>query len=95
MYPRIFIVFATALLILLETTFLPCTYVNTAMPFRPDAGYHTISNINTEMTLDARALAYEVGATLLIGALAFTVVQFNSKKSFKKSTTRTWRSDKI
>jgi len=93
MNPRIFILAATALLILLEVTFLPCTYINSAMPYRPDAGYHTFSHINTEMAPDASTLAYEVGFTLVLGVVAFAVVHINAKGSLKKETARTWRSD--
>ena len=92
MYLRIFILSVAALLIVLETTFLPCRYVNAAMPFQPDAGYHTFSNINTEMVLDGRVLACELGITILLCGAALTIAGISAKTAFKKILPRTWRS---
>jgi len=75
MTARILILFLTTLAIALESIFLPCDYVNQSLPYQPDAGYHTLSNMNTEMTLDLDALVYEICGTLAAGAVALMIVK--------------------
>ncbi|MGB8354311.1 MAG: hypothetical protein WCD79_10515 [Chthoniobacteraceae bacterium] len=87
---RIFIVVVTAMLIALEAIFLPCEFVNKGMAIQPDAGYHTFSNINTEMVMDGNAVIYEMGITLLLGAVALTVAEATARDR-RKSNTPKWR----
>ena len=88
---RIFIVAVTALLIALEAIFLPCEFVNKGMAIRPDAGYHTFSDINTEMVMDGNALVYEMGITLLLCAVALTIAQVTARDRYKNNTSNKWR----
>ncbi|MGB8354310.1 MAG: hypothetical protein WCD79_10510 [Chthoniobacteraceae bacterium] len=62
------------------------------MPFQPDAGYHTYRNINTEMVLDGRVLACELGITVLLCGAALIVAGISARTAFKKILPRTWRS---
>ena len=96
MYPRLFILAVTALLLILETTFLPCDYVNDALPSKPDAGYHTLSHFNTEIVLDLDALVYEVGITIVFAAIALALAPGPLGRLFARPPTpRTWRTQKL
>lgn len=92
MFLRIFIIAITAAVIVLETTFLPCEFVNKGNPVQPDAGYHTYPHIDTEMILDVHALACEAGITLLFSGVALTLAQITAKHRIKGVMPRTWRS---
>ncbi|MGB8354444.1 MAG: hypothetical protein WCD79_11180 [Chthoniobacteraceae bacterium] len=95
MYLRIFILIAAALLITLETVFLPCDYVNQTVPSAPDAGYHTMAHFNNEMILDLDALVYEIFFTILAAVIALILTRGVARKSCKRTAPRTWRTEKL
>jgi len=92
---RIFIISLAALLIALETVFLPCDYVNDALPSQPDAGYHTLAHLNNEMILDLDALVYEVSFTILLAVVALIVTRGISGKPLTRTAPKTWRTEKL